>query len=108
MKGTDQAGSLGPDGVNRMIRDIRVTERWLGVEELYIDNSVETTKIKLERSIASLKKFPINHIITENDLHMLSPGDGYKWSQLDEVVGKKVVKEIPANEIIYPTNISSN
>lgn len=30
MKGTDQQGSLGPDGVNRMIRDIRIAERWLG------------------------------------------------------------------------------
>ena len=30
MKGTDQAGSLGPDGVNRMVRDIRIAERWLG------------------------------------------------------------------------------
>lgn len=29
MKGTDQAGSLGPDGVNRMVRDIRIAERWL-------------------------------------------------------------------------------
>ena len=29
MKGTDQAGSLGPDGVNRMVRDIRVAERWI-------------------------------------------------------------------------------
>lgn len=37
MKGTDQAGSLGPDGVNRMVRDIRIAERWLGEEKLYID-----------------------------------------------------------------------
>ena len=37
MKGTDQQGSLGPDGVNRMIRDIRIAEHWLGREELYID-----------------------------------------------------------------------
>lgn len=40
MKGTDQAGSLGPDGVNRMVRDIRIAERWLGEEKLYIDKSV--------------------------------------------------------------------
>lgn len=30
MKGTDQAGSLGPDGVSRMVRDIRICEKWLG------------------------------------------------------------------------------
>lgn len=34
MKGTDQLGSLGPDGVNRMIRDIRIAECWLGTENL--------------------------------------------------------------------------
>ena len=50
MKGTDQAGSLGPDGVNRMVRDIRIAERWLGEEKLYIDKSVINSKIKLERS----------------------------------------------------------
>ena len=53
MKGTDQAGSLGPDGVNRMVRDIRIAERWLGEEKLYIDKSVIDSKVKLERSIAS-------------------------------------------------------
>ena len=37
MKGTDQLGSLGPDGVNRMIRDIRIAECWLGTEDLYIE-----------------------------------------------------------------------
>lgn len=44
MKGTDQAGSLGPDGVNRMVRDIRIAERWLGEEKLYIDKSVINSK----------------------------------------------------------------
>lgn len=105
MKGTDQAGSLGPDGVNRMIRDIRIAERWMGTEDLYIDKSVETAKIKLERSIATNKTLHVGDIITVNDLHMLSPGDGFKWSQLDEVIGKCVQVEIPKNEVIYPQMI---
>lgn len=53
MKGTDQAGSLGPDGVNRMVRDIRITERWLGTEALYIDQSVAGAKVKLEKTYKS-------------------------------------------------------
>lgn len=40
MKGTDQAVSLGPDGVSRMVRDIRICEKWLGTKDLYIDKSV--------------------------------------------------------------------
>lgn len=102
MKGTDQAGSLGPDGVNRMIRDIRIVEHWMGTKDLYIDKSVAASKVKLERSIATNKLLKAGSVIQLDDLHMLSPGDGYKWSQVNEVVGKKVKVDIPANEVIYP------
>lgn len=105
MKGTDQRGSLGPDGVNRMIRDIRIAERWLGKEELYIDQSVESSKVKLERSIATNKTLNPGDIITEADIHLLSPGDGYKWSERQQVIGKTVVNPIDPNEIIYPKDI---
>lgn len=106
MKGTDQAGSLGPDGVNRMVRDIRITESWLGTEELYIDKSVSAAKVKLERSIASKRNIIAGEVITENDIHMLSPGDGFKWSEKDAVIGHMAARDIPANEIIYPNVLS--
>ena len=106
MKGTDQAGSLGPDGVNRMIRDIRITEKWLGEEDLYIDKSVASAKVKLERSIASKRELKAGETISLDDLHMLSPGDGYKWCDVNKVIGKQVLKDIPKNEIIYPDFIS--
>lgn len=105
MKGTDQAGSLGPDGVNRMIRDIRITEMSMGKEELFIEPEVKNSKIKLERSIATNRDLKVGDIITENDIHLLSPGDGFKWSERQSVIGKKVKVEIPRNEIIYPQNL---
>lgn len=101
MKGTDQAGSLGPDGVNRMVRDIRLVEHWMGVKDIYIDKSVAASKVKLERSIASLHDIKQGDVITEDDIHMLSPGDGYKWHEKDCVVGHVAQCDIPANEIIY-------
>ena len=101
MKGTDQMGSLGPDGVNRMIRDIRITEHWMGKEDLYIDPNISEARIKLERSIATKRKLSIGEIIKEEDLHMLSPGDGFKWKQKDEVIGKVVINQIEQNELIY-------
>lgn len=105
MKGTDQQGSLGPDGVNRMIRDIRVAERWLGREELYVSPAVTSAKIKLERSLATRRTLSPGQTIREEDLHLLSPGDGFKWSERDKVIGHKVVKELPMNEVIYPNCI---
>ena len=102
MKGTDQKGSLGPDGVRRMVRDIRLVEHWLGTEDLYIDRSVAASKVKLERSIASNKDLEVGHIITEDDIHMLSPGDGFKWAERTQLIGKTLKTAVPKNEIIYP------
>ena len=102
MKGTDQKGSLGPDGVRRMVRDIRLAEHWMGTEDLYIDRSVAASKVKLERSIASNKDLEVGHIITEDDIHMLSPGDGFKWAERMQLIGKTLKTAVPKNEIIYP------
>lgn len=102
MKGTDQKGSLGPDGVRRMVRDIRLAEHWMGTEDLYIDRSVAASKVKLERSIASNKDLEVGHIITEDDIHMLSPGDGFKWVERTQLIGKTLKTAVPKNEIIYP------
>lgn len=105
MKGTDQAGSLGIDGINRMVRDIRVMEMSLGKEEIFIEEGVKSSRVKLERSVASKHKIKAGDIITENDIHMLSPGDGFKWADKELVINKTALVDIPENEIIYTNMI---
>jgi sialic acid synthase len=101
MKGTDQAGSLGIDGINRMVRDIRVMEMSLGKEEIFIEEGVKSSRVKLERSIATKRLIKKGEVITEKDLHMLSPGDGFKWADKLMVIGKTLQVDIAVNEIIY-------
>jgi sialic acid synthase len=45
-------------------------------------------------------------LVTEEDLHLLSPGDGFKWVELQQVVGKTLTQDIPQDEIIYPNMLS--
>ena len=106
MRGTDQAGSLAPDGIYRMMRDIRNLENAFGVEDMFVDESVKGARVKLERSIASNVNFKKGQIIKESDLHMLSPGDGYKWSAKNEIVGKALTVDLPKDEVIYPKMLS--
>ncbi|MFM1853058.1 MAG: hypothetical protein RL164_376 [Bacteroidota bacterium] len=101
MKGTDQAGSLAVEGIERMVRDIRNLEMSFGREDIFIADSVQTARFKLERSIATIKDLKAGHIICETDLHLLSPGDGLKWDERKELIGKVISHDIPANEIIY-------
>ena len=107
MKGTDQAGSLGIDGINRMVRDIRIMEMSLGKEEIFIEEGVKSSRVKLERSIASKRSIKKGEIISEADIHMLSPGDGFKWIENDKVIGKVAQTDIPKDEIIYAAMLGS-
>jgi sialic acid synthase SpsE len=106
MKGTDHRGSLEPEGIWRMVRDIRNTEYAIGKYGMFVNDKVLTTRVKLERSVATLRTIGAGEIIAEADLHMLSPGDGFKWAEKDSIVGKKALVAIPANEIIYPEMLS--
>jgi sialic acid synthase len=102
MKGTDQAGSLGIEGVQRMLRDIRLLELSFGKMEIFMEPAVAEGKIKLERSIATNRDLKTGEFLTQKDLHLLSPGDGFKWTERDNILGKKLKIDIGKNEIIYP------
>ena len=102
MKGTDQEGSLASDGIRRMLRDIRNLELSFGEEGIFRSEAVVSAQTKLERSIATNKTLPKGHIIKEQDLHMLSPGDGLKWHEKDKIIGKAISSDIDENEILYP------
>ena len=101
MKGTDQAGSLGPDGLNRMIRDIRILEMSFGKNDIFIDDSVTIAKNKLERSIATRRNMKAGEVIRESDIQLLSPGDGLKWIDRAKIIGKTLAIDLPQDEIIY-------
>lgn len=101
MKGTDQAGSLAPDGMRRMVRDIRNLEMAFGEMKKERSEAVSAAKVKLERSIATKRDMKKGETLQESDVHLLSPGDGFQWAQKDELLGKKLSQDVPADEVIY-------
>lgn len=105
MKGTDQSGSLGIDGIYRMVRDIRNLEESIGVEDIFIDDSVIASREKLERSIATIRDMKKGEVISNKDIHLLSPGDGVKWADKNIIIGKRLSVDLPKDEIIYKSNI---
>ena len=107
MKGTDQSGSLGPDGVYRMVRDIRMLDKSMGTEDIFIAPDTASAKEKLERSIATNRKINAGEVITESDIHMLSPGNGFKWRDKSSIIGKKIITSIEKDEIIYSHNLKT-
>lgn len=107
MKGSDQAGSLGPDGVYRMVRDIRNLENAIGRESMWAHQCVDAARRKLERSVASLTALDEGHLLTEDDIHLLSPGDGVRWADREQLLGRRLSRRIEKDELIMPEHVSS-
>ena len=105
MKGTDQAGSLGPSGVMRMVRDIRNLELSFGQESMFMSPDVASARVKLSRTIASKRVIKKGEVIKECDIHLLSPGDGVRWVDRAEIINKKAKNNIEINELIYKKNV---
>lgn len=100
MKGTDHRGSADMETFHRMMHDIRSVEFALGEHKIARDPAVAIAKEKLERSLAYNKDIKKGTVITEQDLHMISPGNGLKWSDRDKVVGRPAAKDIEKNTLV--------
>jgi len=100
MKGTDHAGSADIETFHKMVHDIRTLELAMGTESMSRDESVQGAREKLERSLAVNKDLPKGHLIQEEDLHMISPGNGLKWEDRHKVIGVRTDHFVPKNTLI--------
>lgn len=105
MKGTDQKGSSEPHEVKQLLHDIRTFEMSLGKYEIAKDPSVNGSSKKLERSLAVKRSIKKGEIITQDDIHMISPGDGFKWKDINKFIGKLALVDIDINTILTEDTI---
>lgn len=105
MKGSDHRGSLEPEGLWRMVRDIRNVEVALGTESKPVPEVVKSSKMKLERSLATKRDIAAGETIKETDLCMLSPGMGLRWAERNKLIGKKATRPIPKQSIILTEDV---
>lgn len=105
MKGSDHRASLEPDGLWRMVRDIRNVETALGGKGKVVPDAVRGFKLKLERSLASNRDIQEGENITESDLCLLSPGHGLRWVERGKIIGKKAKQFIPRHTIILMRDV---
>jgi len=105
MKGSDHAGSLEPEGLWRVVRDIRNVEMALGRPEKIVPACVLPAKTRLSRSIASMVPIRKGEKIKESYLCARSPGTGLRWSERGLLVGKVAKRDIPKNSLILPEDV---
>jgi hypothetical protein len=52
------------------------------------------------KSLHYQDNFRKEHVIEESDLRLIRPGHGLFWSNLDQILGKKLTQDVAKNEIV--------
>jgi sialic acid synthase len=97
-KGTDHAFSLAPDGLRKMVRDLRRAKkaRGDGVKRTY-KSEIEPL-IKMGKKLVAARDLPAGHTIKIQDVALKSPGDGLHPYELDKVIGRVTLRPLKADD----------
>lgn len=98
LKGTDHACSLEPDELLRMVDEIRQIESALGRADKPVPDGVSAVRTKLGRSLVARVPLTAGTPLEESMLVLKSPGDGLSWRERELVVGRKLARDVAADE----------
>jgi len=106
MKGGDHAASLEPGGFAKLVRDIRHIEAAMGGGTKEVQASEAPIFKKLAKSVVSAVAIPAGTTLTRGMLTTKGPGNGISPARLDELIGKRVVREIAADVVLKNEDIT--
>lgn len=100
MDGPDHAASLGPTGIQKLVRDIRAVEESLGVPRTYVTRGEYVNKVALGKSLATTQSIAAGEKFQRDMLTAKSPAKGISPQELYEVVGTETVREVEEDTIL--------
>lgn len=99
--GMDNQMAMEPDDFRCMIKSCHEAWQSLGKYERVVSESEFSQRVQMRRSVVSSRRIPAGAIVALDDLDFKRPGDGFSPAEIDLVVGKRTINDIPPNEVIY-------
>ena len=100
LKGTDHAFSLEPQGLRKMIRDLDRLHLAMGDGQKRQFASEKDPLQKMGKKMVFVRAMSSGAVLTPEDIALKSPGDGMAPWMIDQVVGKKLMKDMNADEAL--------
>jgi sialic acid synthase len=98
-KGTDHAFSLMPEGLRKLVRDLRRAPTALGdgVKRRY--PSEERPLEKMGKKLVAARELPAGHVLAADDVAIKSPsGGGLPPYEYDAVIGRRLARPVAADQ----------
>lgn len=105
MRGSDHACSLEAKELTELISEIRTLEKVLGSGEKYVRECEKKFSNKLTKSLVATCDLDVGHTITHRDLIPKHPGTGVSPMKIDKIIGKKVVRPVKEDNVIFEQDI---
>ena len=106
MDGPDHRASLSPEELFQMIKEIRETEVIMGDGAKLPKLSEIPIRELVRRSVVLVSHKIIGETLDFEDLKILRPGNGIPPSEIQKVVGKKVIKDVKKGSILRWSDLS--
>ena len=100
MTGFDHKMSLNPEDFIAMVKDIRSIEKIKGTDKKSVSETEWITRNKYHVSMASSKDIPAGSELTVNMVTYRNPGTGIPAKDAHKIIGRKALKNIPADELL--------
>jgi sialic acid synthase SpsE len=100
LRGPDHSASLEPEGLRRLVRDIRNVEVALVERPKHLLPSEEPVRARLAKSLATCRRIEAGEVLERSALCCKGPGTGLSPVLMDEVVGKRARRAIAPDTIL--------
>ena len=100
MKGTDHVFSLEPQGLRKLVRDLRRVRVALGDGSKNVHPSEVEPVRKMAKKLVAARDLPAGRVLAGADVVAKSPGDGLPPYELDRVLGCTLAKPLQADQPI--------
>ena len=98
--GMDNQMAMEPSEFRRMVDQCLEVFTSLGTRERVVSDVELEQRIKMHRSLVASRDLPAGHALVVDDLTLRRPGSGISPSQLHDVVGSQLQRDVKAGELI--------
>lgn len=100
LEGPDHAASLTPSELDMMVRSIRNVELALGSPAKRVSKSEQRNIAVARRSVVAARNIKKGQIMTRRDLTAKRPGNGISPMLIDDLVGRKAIRDFNIDDLI--------
>lgn len=100
LPGPDHAASLEPQGLSKLVRDVREIELAMGSPEKQLVPAEVPVRLRLAKSVVAARRIAAGSVLSADMLVAKGPGDGIPANHLAQLIGRVAAVDVEADTLL--------